>query len=160
MIGEEFIEFLEIGSIAVLLVLLLQSIHWRREVWSPRGSVHKLADGPPAAKLLSNHRLSFGCRPNLVGVVPFVSLLLSSARHIRVPAVEGTPRNFQAAAGNLYLRHWCWNALDRKEQTLVLLAANRAPIALVCSGQILLPVVSRRSESARTDMLPAQASQN
>jgi len=27
MIGEEFIEFLEIGSIAVLLVLLLQSIH-------------------------------------------------------------------------------------------------------------------------------------
>jgi len=27
MIGEEFIQFLEIGSIAVLLVLLLQSIH-------------------------------------------------------------------------------------------------------------------------------------
>jgi len=27
MIGEEFVQFLEIGSIAVLLVLLLQSIH-------------------------------------------------------------------------------------------------------------------------------------
>jgi len=27
MIGEEFIQFLEIGSMAVLLVLLLQSIH-------------------------------------------------------------------------------------------------------------------------------------
>jgi hypothetical protein len=27
MIGEEFIQFLEIGSIAVLLVILLQSIH-------------------------------------------------------------------------------------------------------------------------------------
>jgi hypothetical protein len=27
MIGEEFIRFLEIGSIAVLLVILLQSIH-------------------------------------------------------------------------------------------------------------------------------------
>jgi len=27
MIGEEFIQFLEIGIIAVLLVLLLQSIH-------------------------------------------------------------------------------------------------------------------------------------
>jgi len=27
MIGEEFIQFLEIGSLAVLLVLLLQSIH-------------------------------------------------------------------------------------------------------------------------------------
>jgi hypothetical protein len=27
MIGEEFIQFLEIGSIAVLLVVLLQSIH-------------------------------------------------------------------------------------------------------------------------------------
>ena len=30
MIGEEFIQFLEIGIIAVLLVLLLQSIHSRR----------------------------------------------------------------------------------------------------------------------------------
>ena len=27
MIGEEFVQFLEIGSIAVLLVILLQSIH-------------------------------------------------------------------------------------------------------------------------------------
>jgi len=27
MIGEEFIHFLEIGTIAVLLVLLLQSVH-------------------------------------------------------------------------------------------------------------------------------------
>ncbi len=56
-----------------------------------------------AARLLSNHRLSFGCRPNPVGAAPFVSLLLSSARRIRVPAVEESPRNSRAVAGNSYL---------------------------------------------------------
>jgi len=67
--------------------------------------IHKFAYDPAAAKLPSNHHRSFCCRPNLVGVAPFVSPLLSSARHIRAPAVEESPRNSRAAAGNLYLGH-------------------------------------------------------
>jgi hypothetical protein len=54
------------------------------------------------AKLPFRHRLMMGCQPSLVGVVPFLPLLLSSAQHMRAPVVEENRRNSQAATGSSY----------------------------------------------------------
>ena len=54
------------------------------------------------AKLPFRYRSMMGCQPNLVGVVPFLPLLLSSAQHMRAPVVEETLRNSQAATGSSY----------------------------------------------------------
>src|SRR5215813_10748316 len=43
-----------------------------------------------------------GSRPNLVGAALFVSLLLSSAQHIRAPVVGEILHNFPATSGRLY----------------------------------------------------------
>src|ERR1019366_3899090 len=56
------------------------------------------------AKLRFHHSRSFGCQLNLVGVVLFVPLLRSSARHIRAPVAEENLRNSPAAIGSSY----CW----------------------------------------------------
>jgi hypothetical protein len=45
------------------------------------------------AKPPFHYRWKVGCQPNLVGVVPFVPLFLSSVQRIRAPVVEGNPRN-------------------------------------------------------------------
>ena len=54
------------------------------------------------AKLLFRHRLMMGCQPNLVGVVPFLPLLLSSAQHMRAPVEAETLRSSQAVSGSSY----------------------------------------------------------
>jgi hypothetical protein len=54
------------------------------------------------AKLPFRYRAMMGCQPNLVGVVPFLPPLLSSAQHMRAPVVAETLRNSQAATGSSY----------------------------------------------------------
>src|ERR1700757_5174281 len=54
------------------------------------------------AKLPFRYRSMMGCQPNLVGVVPFLPPLLSSAQHMRALVVAETLRNSQAANGSSY----------------------------------------------------------
>ncbi len=54
------------------------------------------------AKLLFRHRLMMGCQPNLVGVVPFLPLLLSSVQHMRALVEAEILRSSQAASGSSY----------------------------------------------------------
>jgi hypothetical protein len=49
-----------------------------------------------------HYRWTEGCQPNLVGVVPFAPLFLSSVERIRAPVVEGNLRNSPAASGSWY----------------------------------------------------------
>jgi hypothetical protein len=52
------------------------------------------------AKPPFRYRWTVGCQPDLVGALPFVPLLRSSAQHIRAPVAEENLRSAPATTGN------------------------------------------------------------
>ena len=106
-------------QLRILRLALLQEEHvgigvfpcYDREVFESRtvqsyqqcpGGAWQPAASTIIAKLRFHHSRSFGCQLNLVGVVLFVPLLRSSARHIRAPVAEENLRNSPAAIGSSY----------------------------------------------------------
>src|SRR5208282_2049712 len=112
------------------------------------------------AKLPSHHCWSLSCQLNLGGVAPFVPMLPLSAQHIRGLVVVEIPRSSEAGGWRSPRWQRCWSGLGWKGQTLVFLAANRARLALVCSGQLPVQALARDSGRVQTDMLSVRAGMN